>query len=141
MRRTIAEAREWLDTTTLPPATRREYEKHLERHVKTEVSRLSVSQSEVHDTLYHTITDLKDAFSSLEQQFEDLERESRDTPMSAKQYAMAYGELQKRRERLTHHAMGVQNRIDHYAAIDDDPEGYIDSLYQRFPAIKPDFPW
>lgn len=140
-RRTIAEARDWLDKNNLSPAKRREYEKHLQRHVKTEVARLSVSQAEVHSQLYDTVADLKRAFTAVEQDLLDLERNSRDMPMTAEQYAMAFGELQKRRDRLHHNAMQVQSRIERYGEIEDDPEGYLDSLYTRFPAIKPTFPW
>lgn len=139
--RTINEAREALDNMALPPATRREYEKHLGRHVRTELARLSVSQAEQHGALDQGVTDIKQAFSEIQQELEDLEQRSRTSDFAARDYAHYYGELQQRRNRTEHRAMSLQSQLDAYCAIEEDPEGYIDSLYERFPAIRHDFPW
>ena len=139
--RTIAEAQEVLDQMTLAPAKRREYERVLTRHVKQEEARLSVLQAERYEALTDAVSDIKDAYTEVEQRMKDLERDSRSRDMSADEYRRQFEDLQRQRDRLHHQAMSIQSRIDRYTEVEEDPQGYMDSLYERFPMVKPNFPW
>jgi chromosome segregation ATPase len=140
-KRTIAEAREALDQLTLSPQQRRDYERHLTKLVNREVARVHQRQLHSYQTLDEEIGGLKAALSEVETQLYDLEKESRGRDLAAAEYRQRFGDLRARRNRLLDRATSLQTQVDKLTEVDEDPEGHLDSLYQRYPTIRPEWPW
>lgn len=140
-RRTIAEARAELDRLTLSPAKRKEYERHLGKHVKREVARVIADQSHDFARLDEQVTTVKSALGEVEDALYELERDSRSRDVSAHEYREAFDALQSKRRSLLTRASSLETQIERFASIEDDPEAHLDSLYTRFPTIRPEWPW
>jgi predicted nucleic acid-binding Zn-ribbon protein len=140
-KRTIAQARDQLDRLTISPDRRREYERILSRHVKREVARVHTNQMEGYRNLDAEVTDVKQALGDVERGLNDLDRQSRSRDLTASEYRKQFDDLQGERQRLLQRAMSLQAQVDKLAEVEEDPEAYLDSLYERYPTIRPEFPW
>lgn len=140
-RRTIAEARAELDRLTLPPAKRREYEGFLTKRVKREVARVTTSQSMDYTRLDEQVSAVKTALSTVEDDLHQLEKDSRSREVSASEYREGFDRLQRRRRSLLDKASSLESQVERFASIEEDPEAQLDSLYTRFPTIRPEWPW
>ena len=140
-KRTIAEARAHLDGMTLSPAQRREHERFLAKHVNRAVAKIHMTQMASYTDLDAEVTQVKESLSAVEDELYGLEKDSRSRDVSAVDYRKRFSDLQERRERLMRRAMSLQTQTDKLVQVDEDPEAHLDSMYERYPTIKPDFPW
>lgn len=68
-----------------------------------------------------------------------LAAEGKAGRLSGKEYREALAKLNERQRSLQRHEQQIAKAVESVAAIEDDPEGYADSLYERFPNMQPDF--
>lgn len=68
-----------------------------------------------------------------------LTAEGKAGRLSGKEYRDQLAKLQQRQRSLQRHEQQIAKAVESVAAIEDDPEGYADSLYERYPNMQPDF--
>lgn len=140
-KRTISEAREALETLTLSPRKQKEYEKFLTDLVDQGVARIHSDQAESYAALSEQVTEVKEALREVEGELRDLEKQSRQQDIGARDYRERFSELQDRRQSILRRARSIESRVKRYIEVEQDPEGHLDGLYRKYPAVRPEFPW
>lgn len=141
MQRTIAEARRMLDEQNLAPARRRELQREVDRIVGERVALMHRHQVDHIAMLDATIGNVKSALYENKVKVRALVEKGKIGDMTAAEYGARFEELRRDRERLVKQAESIESRVEDVARMEDDAEGYLDELFERFPAQRPDFPF
>lgn len=103
------------------------------------------SRGEVHveDRINNTREEqreLTEQICAVRDELEDLAKRGSQGELSAQEYGDAMRRLTSRRDRLEKRLSSIEARAERLSEIEEDPAGYIDSLYKRYPALqRPEF--
>lgn len=140
MRRTIGEARQWLEDNApaLNPAAYRQVEQEVEEAEQQARTQGQAFASEGFDRLDAERVELLREACDVRDEYERL-RDTGGLTLSAEDYRERLADLDRRRDRVERQLGEVERRLETLAEVEDDPVGWADRRYEVSPRLRPHF--
>src|SRR5262249_46222829 len=134
--RSIRQAEAVLDSLALSPNDRARLVEEINLAKRPFRQKLDEEQRSSWRRINAATAGVKDEFTRVAAELRALGAEGTSGPLSAREYAERFRQLERQRSDLRERTDVLDHQIDGYQAIEDDPDGWIESLHQRFPTLR-----